>query len=291
MAKWQSDGARFSARGSSTDRRARMATESRRHLATSPPPHFAAMSRDVAAIVLAAGAGRRFGGRTRKPFVLLNGQPLVVHALKALERSRTVRWIQLVVEAGGESRARALLRRHRIAKALPPCVGGSSRAESMAKGFAALPRAAQWVLIHDAARPCVSVALIEQSVRAGKRFGAIACGLPAALTVKSVDRADEVRLTLDRERLWFIQTPQVFRRDWFAQALALADHRLDQYPDDASILESAGFPVRLIPGDPLNLKVTTREDGMLAEAILRHRRSTLAGGNGTWGRPRSVAHL
>jgi len=93
----------------------------------------------------------------------------------------------------------------------------------------------------------------------------------------------DVRLTLDREQLWLVHTPQVFRRDWFAQALAQAclspsgdgrqaSHALGQFPDDAAILEAAGFLVRMVPGDPLNLKVTTSDDMMVAEAILRSRR-------------------
>ena len=134
-----------------------------------------------------------------------------------------------------------------------------------------MPMKAAWVLIHDAARPCVSPQLIRRAVAAGKRYGAVACGVPAMLRVKAVDEDDEVRLTLDRERLWFVQTPQVFRRDWFTHALSAAKHRLDQFPDDASIVESDGFPVRMILGDSLNVKVTTKEDVVLAEAILARR--------------------
>lgn len=105
-----------------------------------------------------------------------------------------------------------------------------------------------------------------------KRHGAVACGLPASLTVKAVDERKKVRLTLDRDALWFVQTPQVFRRDWFADALGQANGTLDTFPDDAAVVESAGYTVRMIPGDPLNIKVTTREDLVLAEAILGKRR-------------------
>ncbi|MBI2495717.1 MAG: 2-C-methyl-D-erythritol 4-phosphate cytidylyltransferase [Candidatus Omnitrophica bacterium] len=228
----------------------------------------------VAAIIPAAGAGQRLGGRVRKPFVYLNGHALLAYSLKALQESHAIRWIILVARADEHAQAAALIKRHRITKALPPCVGGSSRAESVARGFASLPRGAGWVLIHDAARPCVSRPLIDRAVRSARRHGAVACGLPATLTVKAVDERREVRLTLDRDRLWFVQTPQVFRRDWFAQALARADRALSQFPDDAAILEAAGFHVRMIPGDPLNLKVTTREDLVLAEAILQRRNQT-----------------
>mgnify|MGYP001582826328 CR=1 FL=1 len=230
---------------------------------------------DVAAIIPAAGAGRRLGGSARKPFVLLSGVPLLMHTLRAFQESPAVRWIIPVVRSGEEARVARLTRRYRITKSLPPRVGGRSRAESVANGFAALPREAAWVLIHDGGRPCVRGRLIDQAIRSAKRHGAVACGLPASLTVKAVDDTGGVRLTLDREHLWFVQTPQVFRRDWLTQALQRVDGTLQQFPDDAAILESAGFHVHMMRGDPLNIKVTTKEDVLLAETILRVRGSRL----------------
>ncbi len=226
---------------------------------------------NVAAIIPAAGAGRRFGGRVSKPFSPVRNEPLLAHTLRAVQRSPSVRWIVLVVRPEDRQRARQLIARYRITKALEPCLGGPSRAASVAKGLAAVPQEAQWVLVHDAARPCVSVRLIQQAVRAAQQHGAVACGLPASLTVKVVDAAREVRVTLDREALWFVQTPQVFRRDWFVQALARTNGDVASFPDDAAIVESGGFPVRMIPGDPLNIKVTTKDDLLLAGTILQRR--------------------
>lgn len=236
------------------------------------PPILSVMGAGVAAIVPSAGAGRRFGGRTGKPLVRLCGAPMLIHALRALQRSPLIRWIIVVTVPGDQARVRALLRRHRISKALPPCRGGSSRAASVARGAACLPKAAQWVLIHDGARPCLSPALIRRCVVAARRYGAAACGLPATLTVKAVDRTRRVRKTLEREALWFVQTPQAFRREWLLRACARGRGRLAQFPDDAALVESAGYPVRMVPGDPLNIKVTTRDDLILADAILRRRR-------------------
>ncbi len=225
----------------------------------------------VAAIVPAAGAGRRMGSAGGKLFVPLRGEPLLVHTLRVLQANPSVRWIVPVVRHRERARVEALLARHKITKALRPCLGGASRAESVARGFAALPREAAWVLVHDGARPCLTPALIRQAVQAARRRGAVACGLPAMLTVKSVNGARRVRETLDRTRLWFVQTPQVFRRDWFAQALARVNGSLARFTDDAALVESAGFPVSMVPGDPLNIKVTTKEDLMLADTILRSR--------------------
>ena len=225
----------------------------------------------VAAVVPAAGVGRRFGSRTPKLFVRLHDRPLLAHALCALQQCPAIRWIILVVERRQYRRAQTLLKRYRITKALALCIGGSSRAESVAHGVKMLPPEARWVLVHDGARPCASLAVIDRAIREAKRYGAVACGLPATLTVKAANRQGLVQETLKRDPLWFVQTPQVFRRDWFTQALARVDLRRGSFPDDAAILEASGFPVRLIAGDPLNIKVTTREDLYLAEAILTKR--------------------
>ena len=227
------------------------------------------MGGGVAAIVPAAGLGRRFRGRTRKLFASIHGRPLLAYTLQALQASPAIRWIQVVVRPAERAEIERLIGRYRITKALRPCAGGASRSESVASGFAALPEDAGWILVHDGARPCVSAGLIRSSVRAAKRHGAVACGLPASLTVKEVAADGEVRATLDRRRLWFVQTPQLFRRDLFAASLQRAGKRLSRFPDDASIVEAAGFRVRMVPGDPLNIKVTTRDDLVLAEAILR----------------------
>ncbi|MBI3996592.1 MAG: 2-C-methyl-D-erythritol 4-phosphate cytidylyltransferase [Candidatus Omnitrophica bacterium] len=228
-------------------------------------------SMDVAAVVPAAGSGTRFTGSPSKLFAPLHGRPLLAHTLAALQVSPDIRWIIVVVRAGEQARMRTFLKQHAITKAVLPCVGGASRAASVARGCAVVPRAARWVLIHDGARPCVTPDVIARAVRAARREGAVACGLPATVTVKAVDERQGVRLTLDRESLWLVQTPQVFRREWITQALTRAGSQLEQFPDDAAILEAAGFPVRMVHGDPRNIKVTTKDDLILAETILSHR--------------------
>ncbi|HAM41002.1 MAG TPA: 2-C-methyl-D-erythritol 4-phosphate cytidylyltransferase [Candidatus Omnitrophica bacterium] len=231
------------------------------------------MAGGVGAIVPAAGQGLRLGMQSAKAFVRVAGAPLIVQTLRALHEAACVRWIVLVVPPGQQSRMQRVIQRAHLTRVCAIVEGASSRAGSVARGFAALPRQAKWVLIHDGARPCVTPALIESTVAKAKRHGAVACGLPASVTVKSVDADWQVRLTLDREGLWFVQTPQVFCRDWLTEALSRVNGLLDRFPDDAAILEWAGFRVHVVPGDPLNIKVTTREDLVLAEAILRVRGS------------------
>ncbi len=132
------------------------------------------MAADVAAIVPAAGASKRLGGRTSKPFIDLHGRPLLAHTLRALQDHPAIRWVILVVRAGDQAKAKALLKRYKITKAVAPCVGGASRAESIARGFAHLPQEARWVLIHDAARPCASPRLIADATR-GAVFAPSSC--------------------------------------------------------------------------------------------------------------------
>jgi 2-C-methyl-D-erythritol 4-phosphate cytidylyltransferase len=222
------------------------------------------------------------GGRGNKLQRPLADEPLLLHTLRVLQASPEIRWILVAARPEDRAGISAIIRRGRITKALPPVAGGASRGESVACAFGAVPARAAYVLVHDGARPCLTPALVSRAVREAARHGAAVCGLPAAVTVKEVDQERRVRVTLDRDRLWFVQTPQVFRRDWFAQALdrtgfgraggnGHAAAALQQFPDDASLLEAAGFAVRMVPGDAFNIKVTTPEDLVLAEAILKFR--------------------
>ncbi|MBI3087880.1 MAG: 2-C-methyl-D-erythritol 4-phosphate cytidylyltransferase [Candidatus Omnitrophica bacterium] len=227
------------------------------------------MTRDTGVVIPAAGQGVRLGSRLAKAFVPLAGRPLILHALDVFQASPPIGWIAIAARREDRARLQRLVRAHRLTKVCAIVEGGASRAESVARGVAALPAQAGWIVIHDAARPLLSRQLLERVLRQARRDGAVACGLPASVTVKSVDRHHAVRLTLDREGLWLVQTPQVIRRDWLSQALARADGSLAQMPDDAALLEWAGFPVRLVAGDPRNIKVTTREDLVIAEALLK----------------------
>ncbi len=232
------------------------------------------MAREAIGVVVpAAGRGERLGGRMAKAFVPLAGRPLVCHTLAAFQRVPAVSSVVLVVRSVDQARMQQLVRRGRFTKVCAIVAGGSSRAVSVTRGVAALPAQVRWVLVHDAARPCVRAQLITAVIQYAKRFGAVACGLRSPVTVKAVDEQDQVRLTLDRESLWLSQTPQAFRRDWFADALTKVNGTLEGFPDDVAILEWAGFPVRMVPGDPLNIKVTTPEDLLLVETILRSRHS------------------
>lgn len=234
----------------------------------------------IAVIVPAAGTGSRFvnSGRRDKLFAPLCGRPLLSHTLVALQAVSDIRWIIVATRKNSVRKIDQLLKRYKISKALPVCEGGVTRAESVAKAFEQIPEAARWVMVHDGARPCISKKLIHSAILTARKFGAAVSATPAAMTIKRVDKQHRVCETLDRRQLCLVQTPQIFRKEWFDKALQSANGRIkqntgrrDEFPDDAAIIEQAGYKVHIVPGDPLNIKVTTQEDIVLAESILRMR--------------------
>src|SRR5690606_24706609 len=140
------------------------------------------------------------------------------------------------------------------------CTGGAHRAESVRNGLAALAEVAPtFVAVHDAARPAVSRWLIDRVFEAARREGASVPGLPVTDTVKEVREGLSVR-TLRRADLVAVQTPQAMRRDWLAEAFARCPLSLEEVTDDVQLLELAGYPVRVVEGEPENLKMTRPED-------------------------------
>lgn len=219
------------------------------------------------AIVVAAGSGERLRGATSKAFVPLAGKPLFVHALRSFAASDHVDHLVAVVADGDEARADAALRDAGL-DAVTVCVGGSSRAGSVASGLAACPPATSTVAVHDAARPLVPVDLISRTLTGLEDpWTAVAPGTPVVDTLKLVDQEHETVLrTVDRRGLFAVQTPQVFAH----AVLATAHERLgDTEPtDDLLLVEQSGGRVRIVPGDRTNLKVTYPDDLALAEALL-----------------------
>jgi len=221
------------------------------------------MAINVAAIVVAAGRGERAGGGVPKQYRTLAGVPIIRQSVENMVRVSTIRAIQPVVHRDDEVLFRAALSGIDI---LPPVFGGATRQASVLAGLEALAsRKPDVVLVHDAARPFVSPALIERAIAAGEK-GAAVPALPITDTVKSVEN-DVVTSTLDRNALRTIQTPQAFRFDFLLDAhrKAAGAGRHD-FPDDASLAEWAGMRVSVFAGDPGNIKLTTREDFIRAEA-------------------------
>lgn len=218
---------------------------------------------DVAVLVPAAGAGLRLGPGGPKALRLLAGEPLLVHAIRRVAASASVRQIVVAAPAADVSAVRSLL-----APIAPVTVvaGGAERQESVAIALAQVSPEIDIVLVHDAARSLTPPALIE-SVAAAVRAGAPAVipVLPVVDTIKEVGPSEIVVGTVDRSALRSVQTPQGFRHTVLAAAHAAAT---DPLTDDAGLVEKAGLPVTCIPGSELALKITRPLDLVLAEALL-----------------------
>lgn len=222
---------------------------------------------NVVAIVVAGGVGKRLKSRVRKSFVRLAGRPMLAWVLRALERSPSVREIVIVVHPKDLAAARRLARSERAAKVAAVVPGGDSRTASVGCGLKAAPPGTKWVLVHDAARPMVTPALIEATIRAARRAKAAIAAVPVAPTIKQAKQG-WVEKTLDRTRLWAVQTPQVFER----KLLEEAHRRANGFAatDDAALVEAIGKRVKIVPGSQSNIKVTTPEDLIVAAAFLRN---------------------
>jgi 2-C-methyl-D-erythritol 4-phosphate cytidylyltransferase len=218
---------------------------------------------DVAVLVPAAGAGVRLGPGGPKALRLLDGEPLLVHAIRRVAAASPVRLIVVAAPAAEVDAVRALL-----APVAPVIVvaGGAERQQSVARALAAVPPEIPIVLVHDAARALTPPALVE-SVAAAVRDGlpAVVPVLPVVDTIKEVGAGEIVLGTVDRAVLRSVQTPQGFRHEVLAAVHAAA---ADPLTDDAGLVEKAGLPVTCVPGSELALKITRPLDLIFAEALL-----------------------
>ena len=221
----------------------------------------------IAVIVLAAGSGRRLGAGRPKGFVELGGRPIFAHCLAAFRRIREVADIILVLPPGEVDRTVKRYGRHLIEGGVSKVVaGGRRRQDSVERGLRMADPACDVILVHDAARPFVTPELARRVARQAARTGAAVPGLPVRETVKQVARG-RVVTTPERSGLYSVQTPQGIRAPLLRRAYEKGLGRADA-TDDVQLVERLGRPVALVPGDPGNLKITSREDLRLAEILL-----------------------
>ena len=220
------------------------------------------MSEIAGAIIVAAGSGTRMAGAD-KLFTEVAGQPLLAHAIAPFQECASIERIVLVMASLNLKRGRDLVERYGFTKATALVKGGERRQDSVRLGLEALG-GCDYVAVHDGARPLVTPELIARGLEAARETGAAAPALPIADTVKEAGPNGIVLRTLDRSRLWAVQTPQVFRYD-----LLLRAHReiTADVTDDAAMVEALGEPVRLFEGSRANIKVTTVEDLTLIKAL------------------------
>ena len=222
----------------------------------------------VAAIIPAGGAGVRIGGPTPKQFLDLgDGTAMLVHSICAVANCSLVDEIVVALPQGRDERHLDFVAPRNVP--ITFVRGGVRRQDSVANALASVSAAADLIVIHDGVRPFVSADLITRTVKAAATHGAAVAAIPVSDTVKQTSSQDEagarvIRGTLPRDTIFLAQTPQAFRRDVLARAMASGQ---DAVTDEAMLVERAGFPVYIVEGDPANVKVTSPED--LAQARAR----------------------
>ena len=221
----------------------------------------------VTAIIVAAGKGERLAAGVDKPFIKLNGRPIVSYSVSLFEEIPEISSIILVVSRERMGDAAALVTRCGLSKVREIVVGGAIRQESVFNGLETLPLTVQTVLIHDAARPLISKDKVVQLIVVGKKMATIPV-LPVSDTLKEVKGGCVLR-TLDRRHFYAVQTPQVFPREVILTAYRQAKRFGTVGTDDAALAEAAGFPVQIIEGERSNIKITYPDDLLYAGIILK----------------------
>ena len=222
------------------------------------------------ALLAAAGAGGRLGAGTPKAIVDLAGRPLVAWSLLALDAAATIERVVIAAPPGRERELEDLAAGLAASVTVIVTTGGASRSESVSNALDALGSADD-VAVHDAARPLVTPELIDRCVEQRRRWGCdgVVAAARAVDTIKEADAGGRVIATLERSRLWAVQTPQVFGSDVLRAALAQGD--LGRAYDDAQLVESVAGDVRIVEAPRQNFKVTTPHDLRVAELLLRER--------------------
>lgn len=224
---------------------------------------------DVAAIVVAAGQGTRFGSDIPKQFLLLQNRPILVHALERLQNAAVIS--QIIIVAGKDwvpYLGNEIVGRYNFDKISAIVPGGKARQDSVFAGLQALPTPHEIVVVHDAVRPLFSVSLLERVIAGCTGFDACVPGLPSRDTVKRID-GQRVIETVPRESLRLVQTPQAFRYQKLLQAFTQAAAANFYSTDEAALVEQFGGSAGWVEGEETNIKITTPRDLQIAEVFLQ----------------------
>ncbi len=222
----------------------------------------------VAVIVLAAGAGKRFGGDVKKPFAQLDGRPIFLRSIELFISRDDVGQTLLAVAPDDYDVVKEKYAANLMFMNIKLVRGGAERYESVRAALAEVDPAADLVCVHDAVRPCVAEAWIDALFAEAGKTGAAILAAPLTATIKRVSQARVIDETVPREGLFEGQTPQVFRRDLLVDAYSRVSAGFHP-TDDAQVVERTGHPVSVVVSDRRNIKITTPADMTLASHILK----------------------
>ena len=223
-------------------------------------------------LIVAAGSGRRMGASANKLLLPLLGRPVLAWTLEAALACPVIHWIGIVGQPVDAEAIAEIVAAAGPDRPVQWILGGDTRQESVCRGLAALPAEAAGVLIHDGARCLVEPALLERCAAAVNGGAAVIAATPVTDTIKQVDGAGTITGTPDRRGLWAAQTPQGFPVAQLRTAHATATAEGWSVTDDAALFERLGLPVQVLEAPPSNIKLTTRFDLTVAEAVLAGRR-------------------
>lgn len=223
----------------------------------------------ISAIIVAAGIGKRMGPNVDKLWLPVAGRPVIAHTWKQFNDAACIDEIIVVVRDGMQESFSELAAEHGFKKPFRLVVGGVERQDSVWNGLSALAPGAEIVAIQDAARPCTTAELIAATVRAAREIGAAVAAQPVTDTIKETSDGQIISRTVDRSKLWSVQTPQTFRVEVIRRAIAAAKAKNLTLTDDTAACELIGQPVRLVKCASPNPKVTVPADLPFVESLLR----------------------
>jgi len=222
--------------------------------------HATRNTQDAAAVIVAAGKGTRMGPNVDKMFLEIAGKPVLAHTWHRFATAKCIDEIILVVRDGMQSAFLEIAEKFSLNKPFRLVVGGKERQDSVWNGLEAISANTEIVAIQDAARPCTSEALIEATIAAARETGAAVAAQAITDTIKESGDGKIIDRTLDRSRLWAVQTPQTFRVQVIKRALAQVRKQGLLVTDDTAACDVIGQPVRLVVTPQPNPKVTRPED-------------------------------
>jgi 2-C-methyl-D-erythritol 4-phosphate cytidylyltransferase len=220
-------------------------------------------------IIVAAGKSERMGPSVDKAFLNLGSQPVLAYSLQAFEKCPDIDGVILVVRKDRLEAARGMVQMFGCSKVTRVVAGGPQRQISVQNGLALLSDDVTIVAVHDGARPCVTPYLISATVKSAKKYGSGVAAVKITDTLKEVPRGLTVSKTVDRSKLWAVQTPQTFRSDLLKHGYDRVKKRGKTVTDEASAVELVCKDIKLVPSSWTNIKITTAEDLSIASALLK----------------------
>jgi 2-C-methyl-D-erythritol 4-phosphate cytidylyltransferase len=223
----------------------------------------------LSAIILAAGRGKRLNAAVPKPLVKIGSKPAIIYSLDSLNKNPDIDEIIVVLSLANQDKAIKVIKRLNFKKIKAFVIGGIRRQDSVHNGLKAVSKRSDWVLIHDSARPFIDSKSISKVILAAKKSGAAILAVKPKATIKLSHKRNIVSKTLNRDKLWEVQTPQVFKKSLILEAYR--KHSKANVTDDASLVEKLGKKVVIVEGDYRNIKITTGEDLLVAGLIIKRK--------------------